>query len=90
MSLTTMKPESLLEKIKAKFKSLMDSSTQEKDKDFNNIDPNEDLTSIDMETQTQEQVDLQFITDELEIKQVETSGSQEKKYRFWEEDDSER
>ena len=90
MSLEIMKPESLLEKIKAKFKNLMDSSTQEKDKDFNNTDPNEYLTSIDMDTSPQEQVDLQFITDELEIKQVEKSGSQEKKYRFWEEDDNER
>jgi len=85
-----MKPESLLEKIKAKFKSLMDRSTEEKDKDFNNKDPNEDLTSIDSDIQPQEQIDLQFITDELEIKQVEKSGSQEKKYYFWEEDDSER
>lgn len=90
MSLPIMKPESLLEKIKAKFKSLMDSSTQEKDKDFKNKDPNEDLTSIDMDMQPQEHVDLQFITDELEIKQVEKSGSQEKKYYFWEEDDDER
>lgn len=85
-----MKPESLLEKIKAKFKNLMDSSTQEKDKDFNNMDPNEYLTSIDMDTPPQEQVDLQFITDELEIKQVEKSGSREKRYYFWEEDDNER
>jgi len=90
MSLEIMKPESLLEKIKAKFKNLMDSSTQEKDKDFNNTDPNEYLTSIDMDTSPQEQVDLQFITDELEIKQVEKSGSQEKRYYFWEEDENER